>query len=431
MRKITILISCLLFMIFSYGQNLITNGSFDDASGWTVVNQYGTDSNNGSVSFTSGSLTIDKIDPTDGGWIHMGFYTSVSLTAGWYQFDMDMNFDSINEIWGEAYIGSSEPQQNQEYFGDMQVIKAYNAWDCSQTYSGSAVASGCDTTNPGLFFIPNDGTYYLLFRSGGSNFGTAGVELDDFNLTASSAPSGMTSDFNFDFQTPTSLQAYNITMNEDATNTVTDGINPSTEVAEVSGINDDWFSKVYFQNSVGIDLSSGDKGVSLKVKGPRALPVTVKIENGGTAVEATVDYTTPNVWQELVFDFTGANSVSNTEVAVFFDIQVNSDVVTDPNLNTFQIDDFVLAEYTTLSSKSFETIDLTVFPNPTSNIWNISTNNQIISLLEVYDLNGKRVMIKRPQSLSSQIDSSVLNSGTYILKITSDKTSTTQKLIKI
>jgi len=430
MKKITLLITGLLYMTFGYGQNLITNGTFDDATGWTVVNQYGTDSTNGSVDFANGNVTISKLDPSDGEWIHMGFYTSLTLSSGWYQFDMDMNFDGINEIWGEVYLGADEPNQNQEYSGDMQVIKAYNAWDCIQTYSGSAVASGCDDTNPGLFYIHNSGTYYLLFRSGGSNFGTSGVELDNFNLIASSAPAGMTSDFDFDFQTPTGLQTSNISMNEDATNTVTDGINPSTEVAEISGINDDWFSKVFFQNPVGIDLSSGDKGVSLKVKGPRALPVTVKIENGGTASEVTLDYTTPDVWQELIFDFTGFNSVANTEVAVFFDIQVDSDVVTDPNLNTFQIDDFVLGEFATLSTNSFEKIDLTVYPNPTADFWNISTNNQIISLIEVFDMTGKRLVVDQPQSLSSQIDSSGLGSGTYILKITTDKASTTQKIVK-
>lgn len=430
MKNLTLLFICYLTMNISYGQNLITNGAFDDATGWTVVNQYGTDSTNGLVEFSEGSVTVGKIDATDGGWIHMGFYTSVNLSAGWYQFDMEMDFEGINEIWGEVYIGAAEPVQNQEYFGDMQVLKAYNAWDCSQTYNGAAVASGCDTTNPGLFFIPNDGTYYLLFRSGGSNFGTNGVVLDNFDLVASVAPDGMTSEFIFDFETPTELQVNNLSWNEDATNTLTDGINSSIEVAEISGINDDWFSKFYFQNSVGIDLSSGDRGVSLKVKGPRALPVTVKIENGGTAVEETLEYTTPNVWQELIFDFTGANSVSNTEIAVFFDIQVDSDVVTDPELNTFQIDDFVFGEFTTLSSRNFEIADLKIYPNPTSHLWNISTNNERITLLEVYDITGKRVFYTQPQSVTSQIDSSNFNTGLYILKIHTDKGSISKKLIK-
>ncbi len=160
------------------------------------------------------------------------------------------------------------------------------------------------------------------------------------------------------------------------------------------------------------------------------MPVTVKIENGGTAYEVTLDYTTPNVWQELIFDFTGANSVANTEVAVFFDIQVDADVVTDPNLNIFQIDDFKLGEYATLSSNDFQKIDLSIYPNPTTDFWNISTNNQIISSVEVFDMSGKRVIEKQPQSLSSKIDASILVSGTYIVKITTDKSTTTKKLIK-
>lgn len=412
------------------GQNLIVNGTFDDASGWTVVNQYGTDSTNGLVEFTDGSVTVSKIDATDGGWIHMGFYTEIQLDAGWHQFDMEVDFDGIDQIWGEVYIGTSEPEQNVEYFGDMQVLKAYNAWDCSQTYTGSAVAFGCDSGNPGLFLIPSSGTYYLLFRSGGSNFGENGVVLDNFNLVTSVAPGVLTSNFNFDFETPSGLQASGLSFNEDATNTVTNGINPSPGVAEISGINNDWFAKFYFQNSVGIDLSTGDRGVSLKVKGPRALPVTVKIENGGTAVEETIEYTTPNVWQELIFDFTGANSVSNTEIAVFFDVQVDSDVVTDPELNTFQIDDFVFGEFTSLSSRNFEIVDLKIYPNPTSHLWNISTNNERITLLEVYDITGKRVFSKRPQSETTHIDASDFNSGIYIVKLSTKRGFVSKKLIK-
>ena len=89
MKKITLLLILGLMATFGFAQNLITNGTFDDASGWTVVNQYGTDSTNGSVEISGGQATIEKIDASDGGWIHMGLYTSVTLTAGFYQFDID------------------------------------------------------------------------------------------------------------------------------------------------------------------------------------------------------------------------------------------------------------------------------------------------------------------------------------------------------
>jgi len=178
MTKITLQLFVVLATTFGFAQNLISNGTFDDGAGWTVVNQYGTDSTNGAVTIAGGSANIGKIDPTDGGWIHMGLYTSVNLTTGWYQFDMDMAFDGINEIWGEVYIGISEPMQNVEYSGDQQVIKAYNGWDCAKTYSGKAVIFGCDDSNPGKFEIPSDGVYYLLFRTGGSNYGTSNINLD-------------------------------------------------------------------------------------------------------------------------------------------------------------------------------------------------------------------------------------------------------------
>jgi hypothetical protein len=414
-----------------YSQNLITNGTFDDATGWTVVNQYGTDSTNGLVSFANGEVTIEKVDPTDGGWIHMGFYTEVDLTAGWYQFDMDMNFENINEIWGEMYIGANEPVQNEEYFGDQQVIKAYNAWDCEQTYTGQAVASGCDDSFPGLFEITNDGTYYLLFRSGGNNFGTSGVKLDNLSLVAATAPNlNPLSEFNYDFNDPTPIESENLTYDEEAVNTVTDGINSSVNIAELDGVNNDWFSQIKVVNNDGIDLSSGDRGFSIKVKGPRTSTLTIKVESGGTEHAVTADYSTPNEWQELLFDFTSFNSTNNTKIALFFDIQTNFDETEDPNLNIFQIDDFVFGEYTTLNTREFDIAGLTIYPNPTNDVLNISTLNQIISLVEIYDMTGKNVISEKSQSLAFKIDTSILVPGVYIIKMNTQNGFVTRKIIK-
>jgi len=431
MKRITFLFLCLTCVMTGYSQNLITNGTFDDATGWTVVNQYGTDSTNGLVSFANGEVTIEKVDPTDGGWIHMGFYTEVDLTAGWYQFDMDMNFENINEIWGEMYIGANEPVQNEEYFGDQQVIKAYNAWDCEQTYTGQAVASGCDDSFPGLFEITNDGTYYLLFRSGGNNFGTSGVTLDNLSLIAATAPNlNPLSEFNYDFNDPTPIESENLTYDEEAVNTVTDGINSSVNIAELDGVNNDWFSQIKVENNDGIDLSSGDRGFSIKVKGPRTSTLTIKVESGGTEHAVTADYSTPNEWQELLFDFTSFNSTNNTKIALFFDIQTNFDETEDPNLNIFQIDDFVFGEYTTLNTREFDIAGLTIYPNPTNDVLNISTLNQIISLVEIYDMTGKNVISEKSQSLAFKIDTSILVPGVYIIKMNTQNGFVTRKIIK-
>jgi PKD repeat protein len=414
--KQTTLLLFLMVTTLGFAQNLITNGTFDDATGWTVVNQWGTDSTNGSVTIAGGAANIGKINPADGGWIHMGLYTSVYLTPGWYQFDMNMTYTGINDIWGEVYIGTAQPVNNAEYNGNQQVIKAYNAWDCGsiKTYSGSAVAAGCDTSSPGKFQITSAGTYYLLFRTGGGTYGASGITLDNWSLVAdvaqpvanfydgtsvsnlmatftntstdatsytwdfgdgststdanpaahtyaykgqylvsltatSTAGSNTTtkeifvgavttpvSDFSFDFSLPTPLR------NERLLSYVETG-----GVAIASGVNNDWWSQVKYINNAGIDLSSGNKGFSIKVKGPRTSTLTIKVEDGGTEHAVTANYTTPNEWQKLTFDFSSFTSNNNKKIALFFDIQTNFDASVDPNLNIFQIDDYVFGEFAT------------------------------------------------------------------------------------
>ncbi len=495
MKKITLLL-LLMGSTLGFAQNLITNGTFDDATGWTVVNQYGTDSTNGSVAITGGEVNIGKIDPTDGGWIHMGLYTSVNLTAGWYQFDMDMTFDGIDSIWGEVYIGSVQPVDNTEYNGDQQVIKAYNAWDCVQTYAGSAVAAGCDTSSPGKFQITTDGTYYLLFRTGGATFGASGITLDNWSLVADSAQpvanfTEVTSESNlmatftntstdatsysWDFgdgststdANPVHTYAYKGQYIVTLTATSTAGSNETTKeifvgavstpisefgfdfslptplrneslldyveaggVATASGVNDDWWSQIKYIHNAGIDLSSGDRGFSIDVNGPRTSTLTIKVESGGTEHAVIADYTTPNVWQTLTFDFSSFSSTNNTKIAVFFDIQTNFDAGVDPAQNVFQVDNFVFGAFASLSTKGFQIEGLSTYPNPTTDTWNISTKNQVINSIEVYNILGKRVQALRPNSVKTTIDALSLNSGICIAKISTDLGAQTIKLIK-
>lgn len=167
--------------------NLIMNGAFNDDSNWTIINHYEATNLNGSVTIADGVAKFDETTNTD--WKHMGIYTTVTLEAGTYQYEMDMAYTEINDIWGEVYIGASAPVEGSDYGVDQGaslVLKAYNAWDCTdiKTYSGLATKSGCDTdANPGQFEITQDGTYYLLFRSGGATYGTEGIVIDNVSLT--------------------------------------------------------------------------------------------------------------------------------------------------------------------------------------------------------------------------------------------------------
>nr|WP_298004491.1 T9SS type A sorting domain-containing protein [uncultured Flavobacterium sp.] len=80
---------------------------------------------------------------------------------------------------------------------------------------------------------------------------------------------------------------------------------------------------------------------------------------------------------------------------------------------------------TLLSNKHFQTVEFTAYPNPTSNLITIALNEEIKNVT-VYNLMGAQVM----NASSNQIDLSHLSSGTYIMKVTTEKGIGTQKIIK-
>jgi len=73
-----------------------------------------------------------------------------------------------------------------------------------------------------------------------------------------------------------------------------------------------------------------------------------------------------------------------------------------------------------------------IYPNPANSILNIDfpVNHQILSTkIEIIDINGRTVLIKKPVSIANQIDIKKLNPGLYIVKIKNDKTFITKKII--
>jgi hypothetical protein len=81
-----------------------------------------------------------------------------------------------------------------------------------------------------------------------------------------------------------------------------------------------------------------------------------------------------------------------------------------------------------LSSSEFTKFDFSIYPNPVTNILNISNpNNFEIKNLSIIDINGRVV---KNQSDLSQINVSDLNAGVYFVTIESTDGKTTKKFIK-
>ncbi|WP_461597718.1 T9SS type A sorting domain-containing protein [Winogradskyella sp.] len=82
-----------------------------------------------------------------------------------------------------------------------------------------------------------------------------------------------------------------------------------------------------------------------------------------------------------------------------------------------------------LSTPDFALSEFKVFPNPTNNVWNISSAN-LINDVAVFDILGKQVISLSPNSNEAVIDASSLKTGVYMARIEGVNGSKTIKLVK-
>lgn len=83
----------------------------------------------------------------------------------------------------------------------------------------------------------------------------------------------------------------------------------------------------------------------------------------------------------------------------------------------------------TLGLANFESLDFKLYPNPVKDVLNIKTNQSNAGIvLEIYDLLGKKVLDERIEN--SSIDISSLKNGIYLVKLITNNTSVTKKIIK-
>ncbi len=84
---------------------------------------------------------------------------------------------------------------------------------------------------------------------------------------------------------------------------------------------------------------------------------------------------------------------------------------------------------TTLSNASFEKVELSIYPNPTSNLLHIEASQTDISRVEVFDVQGKQVMQVSAANLT-KLDVSQLTNGMYFLKVSTSDGELTKKFVK-
>lgn len=107
------------------------------------------------------------------------------------------------------------------------------------------------------------------------------------------------------------------------------------------------------------------------------------------------------------------------------------EVTADGTYNiTFNILTGVYDFGTPLGVKDFTAAGFKAYPNPTKNNWNITSANDNITSVQVYDMLGKSVMTLTPASKEVSVNSTKLSKGIYFAKVYTANATSTVKLIK-
>lgn len=191
-----------------------------------------------------------------------------------------------------------------------------------------------------------------------------------------------------------------------------------------------------------IPLSLTDSKMTVRVWSPEAgTPVRLKVEDSGDPThtcETQTNTTLTAEWETVTFDF--INQAPGTEslmvglsmgwtynmASIFFNFGTDGATAGE---KTYYFDDVSFGP-TPLSNAAPTIEDLRVFPNPTTDQWQILTEQSRMTLIEVYDIQGHLLRQLRPDAFTEKVDASAFAAGMYICKISTRTATSTVRLLK-
>lgn len=84
----------------------------------------------------------------------------------------------------------------------------------------------------------------------------------------------------------------------------------------------------------------------------------------------------------------------------------------------------------TLGAEDFSTVDISVYPNPTAELWTVNASSNIITSVALFDMAGRRVSVATPNESTFEINASNLSPGIYLATIATAQGNNTIRLIK-
>ena len=183
------------------------------------------------------------------------------------------------------------------------------------------------------------------------------------------------------------------------------------------------FSNVVLSSETNQNISSDALSVGyIYVTEDSIAPVITLLGDAAVSIEVGDTYIDAGATAKDNYDgdiTSNIVTVSNVDTAIVGSYTVTYDVA-DASGNTALTVTRIVTVEDALSMVEIEKIELDIFPNPTSSIWQIKSSKMIESL-DLFDVTGKRLIYKKTLSNDFQIDATSLPDGVYLILINNNK----------
>ncbi|WP_298755769.1 FG-GAP-like repeat-containing protein [uncultured Psychroserpens sp.] len=376
----------------------------------------------------NGNLTFYQSNVTANAPVNLGDYASGGNYGSiWIDYDNDRDLDMFIAKCG----GETDRRRNNMLTNNGDGTYTENAAslgldDPMQTWS----SSWGDYDNDGdmdLFVGASSGNHKLMRNDGN------GVFVDVTTAAnVSSAPTGhenVSHDFDNDGYLDIACNGTIMYGKGDMTFEDLDSNQINYKNGSFGDLNNDGFIDTYYNDVIYWNGTTSNNWIKINTVG-----TVSNIDGIGARVEL---YTSAGVQIRDVRSGEGFEYMStiNTHFGIGSQTTIDSiviywpsgiiDTVLNPTINT----PLEVVEGATLTIEDSFVNDLVVYPNPTNDVLNISTSDNLQNAIyTIFDITGKRVMNAKLDQ--NKIDVSTLNTGNYILRIVSGNTIKSQKFIK-
>ncbi|WP_281337077.1 T9SS type A sorting domain-containing protein [Flavobacterium eburneipallidum] len=309
------------------------------------------------------------------------------------------------------------------------------------TYTVTTSGTGTPASGTGTITVTAASTHTLSSPTNKNQTVTTGTAIgaivftwggDATDANATGLPAGITSTKDSGAKTititgtPTAAGTYTITTvgtGTSATGSGTISISTATAGDQIHNFTSDGKNSTFYTIIGNLSTTKG----TVNYEG-LTLTQCLKME---TATTITYTTTQPSTLTLVFVELDGSAKVDGidrtaTNGIITLSLAAGSHTIAKKNADNLF---YMKTAYATLGiENNIQSPKLTLYPNPATNQLYFSSSDQKINTVTIYNLTG--ALVKTISNVSEAIDVSNLSNGSYLVKVTTDKGSFTQKIIK-